>query len=160
MSDFTLEILWFVLQFITSFFATVFFAIVFNAPRRLLLPCGFVGAVGWIIYYVLFTYDVSAVTASFAGALFLGITAHLMSRYYKQPVIIFYVAGIIPLVPGGLAYDATKNLIINDYDTAIQNGIKVALISGAIAFGLIVAEMIFHSFFRVRRYVRRRQNSL
>ena len=36
-----------------------------------------------------------------------------MSRYYKRPMIIFIVAGIIPLVPGGLAYDATKNLVIN-----------------------------------------------
>nr|WP_229713120.1 threonine/serine exporter family protein [Macrococcus hajekii] len=147
---------WFIVQFITSFFATIFFSVIFNAPRKLLLPCGIVGAVGWIVYYVLNTYDISAVTASFAGALCLGITAHLMSRYYKQPVIIFYVAGIIPLVPGGMAYDATKNLIINDYPTALQNGVKVTLISGAIAFGLIFAEMIFHSFFRTRKYFRRR----
>lgn len=26
----------------------------------------------------------------------------------KEPAIIFMVTGIIPLVPGGLAYDATK----------------------------------------------------
>ncbi|TDM04705.1 threonine/serine exporter [Macrococcus carouselicus] len=148
--------LWFLLQFVTSFFATAFFAIIFNAPRKLLIPSGLVGAVGWIVYYVLNTYDVSAVTASFAGSLCLGVMAHLMSRYYRQPVIIFYVAGIIPLVPGGLAYDATKNLVISDYSTALQNGIQVTLISGAIAFGLIVAEMIFHSFFRARKYIRRR----
>jgi uncharacterized membrane protein YjjB (DUF3815 family) len=33
-----------------------------------------------------------------------------MSRRYKRPVIIFIVPGIIPLVPGGTAYEATRYL--------------------------------------------------
>ena len=34
--------------------------------------------------------------------------SHTMSRSYKRPVIIFIVPGIIPLVPGGAAYQATR----------------------------------------------------
>lgn len=37
-------------HFIISFIATVLFSIIFNAPKKLLLACGFVGAVAWTIY--------------------------------------------------------------------------------------------------------------
>ena len=42
------------------------------------------------------------------GSLILGLMSHTMSRRYKRPVIIFIVPGIIPLVPGGAAYQATR----------------------------------------------------
>lgn len=48
------------------------------------------------------------VGATFLGSLILGLLSHTMSRRYKRPVIIFIVPGIIPLVPGGAAYEATR----------------------------------------------------
>ncbi|TDM12615.1 threonine/serine exporter family protein [Macrococcus lamae] len=146
-------------QFITSFFATLFFSILFNAPKRLLIPCGVVGAVGWVVYY--FTMQtMTSVGASFLGAFCLGAMAHLMARYYKRPVIIFYVSGIIPLVPGGLAYDATKLMIIHDYTAALQKSFEAMMISGAIAFALIVVEIIFQSYFKLRRRVQIYRNPI
>ena len=46
------------------------------------------------------------------------------------------VPGIIPLVPGGLAFDATKNLVLLDFSKAINTMLEVTLIAGAIALGL------------------------
>ena len=43
-----------------------------------------------------------------------------MSRRYKRPVIIFIVPGIIPLVPGGAAYEATRYLVSNNYTNAVN----------------------------------------
>lgn len=146
-------------QFVTSFFATLFFSIIFNAPKRLLVPCGIVGAAGWVVYY--FTLQLMTnVGASFLSAFCLGAMAHLMARYYKRPVIIFYVSGIIPLVPGGLAYDATKSMIIHNYDAALQKSFEAMMISGAIAFALIVVEIIFQSYFKVRRRVQLYRNPI
>ncbi|KAA1042784.1 threonine/serine exporter [Macrococcus equipercicus] len=146
-------------QFITSFFATLFFSIIFNAPKRLLVPCGIVGAVGWVVYY--FTLQaMTSVGASFSGAFCLGMMAHFMARYYKRPVIIFYVSGIIPLVPGGLAYDATKLMIIHNYDAAIQKSFEAMMISGAIAFALIIVEIIFQTYLKLRRKVQMHRNPI
>lgn len=39
------------------------------------------------------------------------------------------VTGIIPLVPGGLAYDATKNLVLLNFSTAINTMLEVTLIA-------------------------------
>lgn len=52
------------------------------------------------------------------------------------------VPGIIPLVPGGLAFDATKNLILIQFSKAINTMLEVTLIAGAIALGLLFADQI------------------
>ena len=52
-----MAIVYYFSQFIISFLATMLFSILFNAPRRLLLACGFVGAMGWIIYKLTFDAD-------------------------------------------------------------------------------------------------------
>ena len=73
--------------------------------------------------------DLGKVGASFLGSLILGLMSHTMSRRYKRPVIIFIVPGIIPLVPGGAAYEATRYLVSNDYTNAVNTFLEVTLIS-------------------------------
>ena len=89
-------------HFIISFIATVLFQL-YLMHLKILLACGFVGAVAWTIYQMTVGMDLGKVGASFLGSLILGLMSHTMSRRYKQPVIIFIVPGIIPLVPGGAA---------------------------------------------------------
>jgi uncharacterized membrane protein YjjB (DUF3815 family) len=78
--------------------------------------------------------------------------SHVMSRRYKRPVIIFIVPGIIPLVPGGLAYEATRFLVSNQYTHAVNTFLEVTLISGAIAFGILCAEIIYYLYTRIKQY--------
>ncbi|MDK9859202.1 threonine/serine exporter family protein [Staphylococcus equorum] len=143
---------YYVLQFIVSFLATMLFSIIFNAPRRLLLACGFVGAMGWIIFKLTVDLDFGKVMASFLGSFILAIMSHVMSRRYKRPVIIFIVPGITPLVPGGLAYEATRYLVSNQYTLATNTFLEVTLISGAIAFGILCAEIIYHLNTRIKQH--------
>ncbi|HLR20139.1 MAG TPA: threonine/serine exporter family protein [Staphylococcus sp.] len=140
------------LQFIISFLATMLFSIIFNAPRRLLLACGFVGAMGWIIFKITVDLDFGKVMSSFLGSFILAMMSHVMSRRYKRPVIIFIVPGIIPLVPGGLAYEATRYLVSNQYTLAVNTFLEVTLISGAIAFGILCAEILYYSYTRIRQH--------
>ncbi|UBH13672.1 threonine/serine exporter family protein [Macrococcus armenti] len=144
-------------QAFISFFATLFFAILFNAPRKLLIACGFVGAVGWVVYYIANMNGLSDAVSIFLGSFSLSICAHILARIYKRPVIIFNVSGIIPLVPGGVAYDATKNLIISDFSEAIIKGSQATLSSGAIAFGLVTAEMLFLTVMRTYKHLKAKQ---
>ena len=122
--------LFYLFHFVISFISTVLFSIIFNAPKRLLLACGFVGALAWTIYQYTVDMDLGKVGAAFLGSLILGLLSHVMSRRYKRPVIIFIVPGIIPLVPGGTAYEATRFLVSNDYTHAVNTFLEVTLISG------------------------------
>lgn len=132
-----------IFNFIFSFLASLFFCVIFDAPRKLYFACGFVGACGWMVYTVLFNgFELHTIYSSFFGSLALGLLSHYMARLKKEPVIIFMVTGIIPLVPGGLAYDATKNLVLLHFGKAINTMLEVTLIAGAIALGLLFADQI------------------
>ncbi|MBM7572578.1 threonine/serine exporter family protein [Aquibacillus albus] len=129
-------------QLVTSFFAAATFGIIFNAPKRNLIQCGLVGMCGWIVYIVFVELGIDAVPATVAAAVVVAVLSQLCAKLYKTPIIVFIVSGIIPLVPGGLAYDAMRNFVENDYNTAVQLAAKVLLISGAIAIGLVFSEVI------------------
>ncbi|MCT2537737.1 threonine/serine exporter family protein [Aquibacillus koreensis] len=129
-------------QLITSFFAASGFGIIFSAPKRSLIQCGVVGMLGWIVYIILVDIEVDAVPATVAASVVVAVLSQLCAKWFKTPIIIFNVSGIIPLVPGGLAYDAMRNFVENNYDVALQLAAKALLISGAIALGLVFSEII------------------
>ncbi|NHC40487.1 threonine/serine exporter [Bacillus sp. MM2020_1] len=129
-------------QAITSFLATGAFGILFNAPKETLVKCGLIGMGGWLIYYLLEDYSNNAILATLAATVFIAVLSQQLAKFYKTPVIIFSVAGIIPLVPGGLAYDAMRNFVENDYNSALALAAKVLMLAGSIAFGLVFSEVI------------------
>jgi uncharacterized membrane protein YjjB (DUF3815 family) len=129
-------------QIVTSLIATSAFGILFNIPKQTLLKCGLVGVIGWMIYFVLALYKVDVVFATFVAAFSIGVMSQIYAKIYRTPSIIFSVSGIIPLVPGGMAYDAMRQFVENDYNAAITLAAKAFMISGAIAFGLVFSEVI------------------
>ncbi|OKP95495.1 threonine/serine exporter family protein [Paenibacillus sp. P46E] len=136
-----------ILQLITSFIAAATFCILFNAPVRALIQCGFAGMVGWMLYLQL-DERWDTVVATFAATVVVGVISQIFARIYKMPVIIFSVGGIIPLVPGGLAYDAMRKFVENDNNLAIQFAVQALLLSGAIATGLVLSEVLGQMFRR------------
>ncbi|SFA70411.1 MULTISPECIES: threonine/serine exporter family protein [unclassified Bacillus (in: firmicutes)] len=134
--------MYFIEQLITSFIATAAFGIIFNAPKQSLVKCGLVGAIGWMIYVIMEYHQFDTTLATLAASFFIAVMSQTLSRIYKTPIIIFSVAGVIPLVPGGLAYDAMKNFVLNDYTLAVALAAKAFMLSGAIAIGLIFSEVI------------------
>jgi len=138
----------YIIQLILSFFATAGIGVIFNVPRKNLIYCGFVGVVGWMIYFILTEHGMDVVNASFFSAFVIAIVSHLYARRFKMPMIIFIVGGIIPLVPGGMAYNAMRNVVEDDYIQGLQYGLKAFLITGAIVIGLVFAEVLIQLIFR------------
>ncbi|RDW20577.1 threonine/serine exporter family protein [Oceanobacillus chungangensis] len=129
-------------QLVTSFIAAAGFGILFNAPKNALIQCGLIGMIGWILYYLLSANGLDVVPSTILAAMLVAILSYVCSKIYRMPIIIFHVSGIIPLVPGGSAYDAMRHFVINDYYTAVQLSSKVMLLSGGIAIGLMFSEVI------------------
>jgi uncharacterized membrane protein YjjB (DUF3815 family) len=129
-------------QLITSFIASAGFGLLFNVPRNTVIQGGLSGMTGWICYFTLVEKGVDSVVASVIASVIIGVIGQFFAKRYKTPVIIFNVAGIIPLVPGGLAYDAMRHFVVNDYNFALQLAAKAFLISGAIAAGIVLSEVL------------------
>ncbi|MFC0213462.1 threonine/serine exporter family protein [Paenibacillus chartarius] len=130
-------------QLITSFIASAGFGIIFNVPRDTLLRCGFVGMAGWLVY-VLMAYEhaIDPIIATLCASFAVTVTSQVLAKLFRTPIIVFSVAGIIPLVPGGIAYDAMRNVVENQYDQALQLAAKAFMLSGAIAIGLVFSEVL------------------
>jgi uncharacterized membrane protein YjjB (DUF3815 family) len=137
-------------QLIVSFIASAGFGIIFNVPKGTLLKCGFIGMIGWLVYLLFIGHGFDEILASLGASVAVTVTSHVFAKLYKTPIIVFSVAGIIPLVPGGLAYDAMRSVVENRYDQAVQLAAKAFMISGAIAIGLILSEVIHLALRRAR----------
>ncbi|WP_085994083.1 threonine/serine exporter family protein [Oceanobacillus senegalensis] len=129
-------------QLVTSFIASAGFGVLFNVPLRALVQSGLVGMFGWILYYLLVEQGMDTVPATLFGAMLVSLLSFLSSKIYKTPIIVYTVSGIIPLVPGGVAYNAMRNFVIKDYSLAIQLSTQVILLAGSIAIGLMFSEVI------------------
>lgn len=129
-------------QLVTSFVASGAFGILFNVPRRTLVQCGFIGMAGWFLYVMLLDASVDVLIATLLASFAVTVISQIFARRYKTPIVVFNVAGIIPLVPGGLAYDAMRNVVQNQYDQAVQLGAKAFMLSGTIALGLVFSEVL------------------
>lgn len=129
-------------QLFTSFAASAAFGLIFNVPKRTLAHCGAVGMIGWLIYVSCTQLALDAIPSTLIAAFVVTVISQLFSKLYKTPIIVFSVSGIIPLVPGGLAYDAMRNVVEDNYDIAVQLAVKAFMISGAIAIGLVFSEVI------------------
>ncbi len=126
-----------------SFLATVTFGIITNIPRKALVACGITGMTGWMIYYVLTqTFDASQTFANFLGTVGLGIASIFFSRYKKMPMIIFYIPSLVPLVPGGPAYQAVRSILLGNIDDGLQLILKVVFTAAAIAAGFMVTSLL------------------
>lgn len=143
-----------ILNIVFSFGASLLFGVLFNSPKYLLVPAGIVGAIGWMAFQSSLLFNDSDVQSSFIGGFFIGIMSHFMSKRFFSPIILFIIPGIIPLVPGGTAYEAIKNLVLNDYHEALITMIKVALISSSIALGLLIADLLSKVYFKYKKQMK------
>lgn len=126
-----------IIQFISAFISTAGFSVLFNIPRKDIIKASFIGSVGWLIYQ--YTQTHSLMLKAFLAAFVIGILGELFSKIFKEPVTIFIIPGIIPIVPGyGLYYTMLK-IIESDYESAATIGFESILIALLIASGLMVS---------------------
>ncbi|WP_251517238.1 MULTISPECIES: threonine/serine exporter family protein [Staphylococcus] len=132
--------------FICSFSASYFFNVIYDSPRRIFIPAGFAGASGYLVYFILHEYlNMDSIYCSLLGSLTLGLLSHIMSRVFKAPVVLFMIPGIIPLVPGSIAFRATQQLVTLNFAEASDTFIRAILIAGSIALGLLISDQLSKS---------------
>ena len=134
------------LHFIYSFMATIGFAVFFNAPKSTLIHSGFVGGVGWTLFYFLLKITENTILANFIAAILVSYISEILARKLKQPAVVFIIPGIIPLVPGLGMYNTMLFLVQKDYNNAIAAGADALFVAGAISLGVLVITSLFKTF--------------
>lgn len=127
-----------------SFLATVAFAVLFQAPRKSLAVSGVIGAVGWVVFvYVRKDLEYSSFYANLFATISLSLLSELAARVFKQPVTVFVIPGIIPIVPGLGMYNGMAQIIENHYDQGMNILLTAGLDASAIALGMMFMTSIF-----------------
>lgn len=122
---------------------TLGFAILFNAPRRVLLVCAIIGGVAFATRQILMQLGASQNLATLISAFTIGVIGELGARRFRVPALIFMVTGFVPLIPGVLSYRTVLDILNANYNDGLVNGLQTGLLAGAIAGGIGTATAIF-----------------
>ena len=143
-----------------SFFATVAFGKLFKCPESSLYKAGFVGMVGFGVYIILLSgFGLSSVLSNFAGTVALSICSEIFARWYRPPVPIFSIPGIIPLVPGLPLYRAMNYTMLNAYSLGMHTFVSAALDATAIAMGILLVSGLAKVYKTSKKMVRDKRRS-
>lgn len=137
-------------NFVFAFLSSTGFAILFSIPKDSILRSGFVGATGWIVFYISSNIFNSNITGTFFAAITAGVLGELFARHYKKPATVFIVPGIVPLVPGAGMYYTMLALVEKDFHGAANKGTETFFIAAAISIGLIISTSLSKSIRRVK----------
>lgn len=127
-----------ILNFTASFIAIYAFAVLYNSPRKELIPCAITGALGWIVYYLVMFKTSNSVNSTFFGALTVAACSRMLSYTRCAPSTLFLIPGILPLVPGTQIYNTMKAVIADDLYLTYQEAVKAFKLAGVIAVGIII----------------------
>lgn len=135
------------IQFLIAMLATISFAILFTAPKKEIVYCGLTGAVGWIVYYLLTYNGMHLVLASGIATFCLTVLGRCFAVVRKNPVTVYLLAGIFPLVPGAGIYYTAYYLFVGNTEMSGFKGLETLEIAGAMVFGIIFGSGIPQSLF-------------
>lgn len=125
------------IQFLVAALATVSFAVLFNARKIDLIHCGITGGFGWLIYFVIVKSGGGVVVASFVASFFLTILSRIFATRKRNPVTIYLLTGIFPLVPGAGLYYTAYYFFTGDTEMFRIKGSETIEVALAIVFGII-----------------------
>ena len=144
-----MSVLQIALEMVVAFVAVFFIAVTLEAPKRTLRYGALAGGLGWGVYLVgLLFMDI--VAATFMASLFIAWIAHLLARFLKTPVTIYFIPAFITLVPGEGVYQSVYSFINKEYALAQQHLVLTLQISGAIALAIFIVDSLFGLLSRIK----------
>lgn len=146
---------------IGSFLASVGFGVLFNIRGNNLFFAGLCGAIGSTVYKTAAFYGMNEVLSNFLGAVAFSIAAEFMARQLKTSVITFTAPALIPLVPGGTAYQMMAQFIQSNVVSGLQLMVQALSVSGVLALGIMATATATRLVMSLRRrFEARRENRM
>lgn len=153
--------------------AAIGFAVISNPPRRAILGCAILAAVGHGLRYFLINHlglDIS--TASLFAAFSIGLLSLLFAGWVHCPAEVFAFPSLLPMIPGMYAYKTILALMkfLNSPDGGqttdllaeiFRNGLTTVFILFALVIGVALPIFLFHkkSYMMTRLFRPKRRNT-
>ena len=131
-----------------AFLSSLCFSVVFRVQKQYLCYCGLAGAIGWGVYLLSENFGTGTVFANFLASLGAAVASQAFARLFKAPATVFYIPGILPMVPGASIYRAAFYLIRREQSLSNFYLVETLQIAGVIAIGIFLVDGIFRLLFR------------
>ncbi len=132
------------------------FSLLFEIQPRLMPVCALCGAISWAVYLIADYFGASGIWATFYATLAVDLFSHINARVLKTPVIIFLIAGLLPLVPGISIYKAVYFIMYGEGDAG-ETMLGAILCVGAIALAIFLMDTILDMDKRLRTYIKKKR---
>lgn len=145
-------------QVIYAFIVSLGFGVLFNVRDKNLFFAALGGAVGWFFYSLTMNLSDSSILAMLIASISISIYAEIFSRVLKNPVTLFLVCSLIPLVPGSGMYYTVFEAVEGNVFGSLNNGIETLSLAGVIAVGIILVSTLSRLMQKLK--IRRSQRKL
>lgn len=122
--------------------AVTAFCVLLEVPKKQVLPAGIAGSICWAVYLFIWNITAGTVFSSFLSACVVSVYSRIMARFRRAPVTVFFIPGILPIVPGVAMYRTVYYLMTNNNLLAREYLLEALLIAGAIAFAVFLTDSV------------------
>jgi uncharacterized membrane protein YjjB (DUF3815 family) len=128
---------------IFAFLATIAYGVLFNVPPHTLIGGGMIGMSGWFVVSLATSAGLAEIPAVLIAGFCVATVSQWLARLRKLPSTNFSIPGIIPLVPGAMAYRTMRSFVDGDYVAGLALATETLLSAGAIAAGIMFSLSMF-----------------
>ncbi len=132
----------YIIEIFAMYLASLTYSIINDCPKKELKFTGFTGLIAWIFYLLGVYLGNSVLFGSFIATLIVTIFCKILTIYRKQPLTLYLVPAIIPLVPGKVIFDALYTLVDGNITSAIEYAIFTLSIACCITLGISMSNII------------------
>lgn len=130
------------IEILAAFAGTIGYGALFNVRGKKLLFAGLGGMFGWIIYLLLNTVIANEIICCLIVAVITSAYSEILARILKTPASTFYIATLMPLIPGSALYYSINAAVIGNMPGFIHHISRTVQFAAALSAGIIVANTI------------------
>ncbi len=112
------------------------FAVLIRVPRHDLFLAALAGLLSGFVYAAAGAIGLHDIAQVLLAALAAGGLSEILARLRRAPATVYLMPGLIPLVPGLLAYHAMYALLRGDYVMGAALGVETVYWAAAIGVGI------------------------
>ena len=144
--------MWLIETIVLSIIITLGWTLMFTVPKRYILPCLLMTALGFGLKSALVHYDVNLILASFLGAMLASFVGVYFSQKYTLPPKSLISPSVICMMPGIAAYKAMVSMVQIGYlgfSDALFNQMMTYLfealfVTSGLVLGLSIPGILFY----------------
>ena len=95
------------------------------------------------VSFAIICHGQSVFMSSLVCSLLLANTSQICAIKFKNPLTVYFVPGLVPVVPGVTVYDAFRTLLLDEYSTSAKIFLNCFYGAVGLAVGIIIADSIF-----------------